>query len=806
VRHRRPLVLALLLAGLAPAAEFTVAPGGRDTHPGTRQRPFATLARARRAVRGLVAGGLEGDVTVWLREGIYELPAPLVFGPGDSGAAEHAITYAAMAGETAAVSGGRRIRGWRPGKGKLWTAHVPEAKAGTWRFRQLFVDGRRATRARTPNLGCAKDTLRLTGAALSKDLRTYTLSLPEGTVRQWRNVADVEFVGYGVWEVVRKRLLAANAAAHTVTLAPPHINAQPANRPKAGMPCRLENAAEMLDAPGEWHLDRATGLLTYWPLAGQDMSRCVASAPALTRLVEVRGTAARPVRNLHFRGIAFEQADWTLPPMGYFGAQACVRNVRSWAAMRRDWLPESRERMDAALRWDFARRCSLRDGQVAHVEGVGLALRKGCCHNTVEGNRFVDIGGNAVAVGEVINFYYYRDPSFTVPRAEVPVGNRIANNHIHHCGVCYHGAVGVHVALTEGTVVAHNLIEHLPYTGISCGWCWRTLPTICKANRIEHNHIHHVMEWMNDGGGIYTLGSQPGTVVRGNHVHDNPGVPGGIYLDQGSSHIEVAGNLVYGVRRWINYNNRRDGGFPTCRVHDNFPGPRPGGVARVPGKLGRAAHFDGMGSSVYKPHAPELEPDHLTLEAWVRLGKLPAGKDRRKWIISKNANELADGHYALTIRGDTAGAYLNFGGGNRNKADAWSPAGAIRPGRWHHLAMTYDGTDLKVYVDAALVASRTVGRKRSKGKGELRIAQRVDGFTTLEGDVDEARVYSRALPAAELKAHAADPAAASTRGLVAHWSFEAPPAVPEEVQEVIDAAGPEPRYRTRLLPQRRTEP
>ncbi len=68
-------------------------------------------------------------------------------------------------------------------------------------------------------------------------------------------------------------------------------------------------------------------------------------------------------------------------------------------------------------------------------------------------------------------------------------------------------------------------------------------PTPSGNNRLESNHIHHVMSLLQDGGGIYTLGNMAGTVIRGNHIHDNPGVPGGIYLDEGSGFIEVTGNV-----------------------------------------------------------------------------------------------------------------------------------------------------------------------------------------------------------------------------------------------------------------------
>ncbi|NQT93377.1 MAG: LamG domain-containing protein, partial [Lentisphaerae bacterium] len=139
------------------------------------------------------------------------------------------------------------------------------------------------------------------------------------------------------------------------------------------------------------------------------------------------------------------------------------------------------------------------------------------------------------------------------------------------------------------------------------------------------------------------------------------------------------------------------------------------------GKIGNALKCDGVGSFVKAGHWPDLEPDHLTIEAWVYADKFPAEGDKRRWIVSKNKNEHKDGHYALIVSGKRACAFLNIGGGGENCYSATSPKGAFGLGRWHHLAMSYDGAVLKTYVDGAVVASKTVNKPRSKGKESLNI-------------------------------------------------------------------------------------
>jgi hypothetical protein len=176
----------------------------------------------------------------------------------------------------------------------------------------------------------------------------------------------------------------------------------------------------------------------------------------------------------------------------------------------------------------------------------------------------------------------------------------VLNCYIHDCGVQYEDSIGVFVGYTTGTVIAHNEIANLPYTGVSVGWGWGEAdkgggayqmpvlyetPTTSRNNRIECNHIHNVMRARNDGGGIYTLGNQPGTIIRGNHVHDNLpaasdpgnyGTPGGIYLDEGSGFIEITGNCVYNVRTPMNYNNLAQNRKATCSEHENAFNIQPG--------------------------------------------------------------------------------------------------------------------------------------------------------------------------------------------------------------------------------------
>ena len=535
---RFPLLLTIILALTASlpafaADTFHVAPGGADTNPGTAAAPFAMLQRVQAAVREKTAAGLKSDVTVVVHGGTYRLNKPWAFGPKDAGTAEHSVTYAAASGEKVVISGGRPVTGWKPGEDGVYSAKVEGMSPGRT-FRNLYVNGRRAQRARTPNKDAKNPCVQLKSATLTDDLKHYTLTLDPASLGEWTDSGELEIMVAGNWAINRLPIESVDAAKGIVTLKPPHAVGHDAIRPHAGRWCYFEGAPEMLDRPGEWVFDPKTAVLRYRPLPGEDMKTTEVIVPVLEeRLVEIQGTPERPVRNLHFRGLSFEHTGGRLPELGYMGIQACHHTQGD--GWKRPW-----GRIPAAICLDYAEGCSIEDGTLAHLGGCGVELVTRCYNNRIEGNDIYDVSGNGIMVGG--------------PRGEkdVPKDNCVRNNHVHDCGAEYYGAVGIWVGFTQRTVVAHNLVHSLPYSGISVGWQWNPQPTACKENVIENNHVYDVLGRLCDGGCLYTLGFQPGTVIRGNHFHGAArsqfaqGAPNnGIFIDQGSKGYLFERNVIY---------------------------------------------------------------------------------------------------------------------------------------------------------------------------------------------------------------------------------------------------------------------
>ena len=527
MRHAQ-LVLASLLSvgwgwcGLLPAKEFTfyVSPSGKDVWSGRLSRPtssgqdgpFASVSAAIEAARAAHrSAGADTEVKILLRGGTYELAAPLVLTPEDSG-----LTLAAYRREKPLLSGGRQITGWRPVTGKTgwWQAEVPAVRQGQWYFRSLFVNGRRAQRARTPNAGF----FRIQGASPQGHPAQFHFQ-PGDLKKAWAAAGDVEVIALLAWADFRLFLRDVDEAHHVATLS---ADARPSNR-ESDARYFIENTPDALDAPGEWYLDRQSGVVTYIARPEEDLAKAEVIAPRLEDLLEFRGDFAgkKPVQHVVLRGLAFSYTDWTMPADGYADTQAAV-------AIRGD------------VRGEGATDCAIEGCTFTKLAGYAVELGRGCQRDKIVGCQMSDLGAGGVRIGE---------PGQRADPFEQNHSHAVTDNHIHHVGVVYPPAVGVFILQSGTNVVAHNEIDHLFYTAVSVGWNWGYQETPCRENVIEFNHLHDIGQGMlSDMGAVYSLGIQKGTVIRNNLIHDVESFTyggWGLYTDEGSSDIVLENNVVY---------------------------------------------------------------------------------------------------------------------------------------------------------------------------------------------------------------------------------------------------------------------
>lgn len=479
----------LIFAHPVLARDLYVSPSGNDANSGSIDSPLKTLPGARDKIRSLGIAGRE-TINVFLRGGTYELNESVVFEPQDSGSSINPITYTTYHDEKALLSGGYTLTGWQK-VGNKWQTTIP---AGLPIPRQLFVSGQRAVRAKTTVTGWEKNK------------NGYLMKDPLKVARP----SDIEIISHASWRDYHCGVK--NISGKQVTVEPTCWSEANKGSYAIRTPLWIENAAEFIDTPGEWYANPSSRVISYLPKPGNSLDKNTLIMSNLESIINLKSDATLPVSNLNFVNLnfAYNTSYERDKPEGY--------------------TESSGDANTGAIQAVGIANITFDNLDISHGGSNGIIIRRRAgVPNTnikISNSTFRDLSSTGIMINSGSNV-------------------QIANNTITDIGLEYSAGKGMHVVGTTDTIIEHNTLSHLPYSGISYGNYADGLDNL--NTHIRANKVVSPMEVLNDGGSIYVVSTHTkGLFIEKNYLIDLTGDVGtAIYLDDKDQFINVVGNVVF---------------------------------------------------------------------------------------------------------------------------------------------------------------------------------------------------------------------------------------------------------------------
>ncbi|MEO7933357.1 MAG: right-handed parallel beta-helix repeat-containing protein [Chthoniobacterales bacterium] len=541
---------------MAPAESSSfiirVGPEGSDRADGSTADPLLTLEAAKEKIRSLLSSEHPpARITVKLEPGEYRLQTPFILEADVLGSATHSIEWIGDETHRPVLTGGVRLQEWTAASDGYWHCSVP----GGLPVRQLYQQDCSLPRAGYAKLSKAQLSWKKfplqetdTGEILVKNVSLEGVRPEDRLELLWMD----DFRAHWIPVAVMPGGTGLFPQPGPISIAIGN-NKRKAGRFSAGS--RLENALGMI-SPGEWYFSPAQAAIIYAPKPGEKIETFRPEIPVSAALLIIQGNGTPA--HLRISGIHWRLASWDDPQQRAFVSN---QSGVSWIASNRqarDYDASHSARylqiIPAAIRIEKTSGVHFENNVIDCVGGVGLSIGAGCSDAHIEGNAFLNTGADAITVGSPI--HPETDPSMP-PCRDI----HISDNLIRRTGHTFPSTAAITAYYMQQSVIEHNDLADLPYTGISIGWGWNHRPEYSGsgANRVTGNRVARYMSQARDGGAIYTLGPQPGSVCQGNYLLDglSTGVFGAIYHDMGSSGWRTTENVIEKTHSWLDLHEAR---------------------------------------------------------------------------------------------------------------------------------------------------------------------------------------------------------------------------------------------------------
>lgn len=563
-----------LRMGLLAALLLTVAPLKAEKVFTVTPSTFASsLKKAMKAFNGQ-----REDVTMIFQDGVYTLDAPLLLNLTSKNGKGGRLTLKAAEGAKPVLSGGKRISNWTQVAGRLWKTDFSYDQ----KLRQLFVNGKRARMAQASiqSQGCGKiENIAISGqeswafgAGTGVDAIKLKMN-PE--LHLFKNAEDVELVQNKVWteKILCVRDLDKWGDTLIVKLQQPAgaiLNSMAwAGKIDYEKLFFVRNAYELLDEPGEFYFDRKAQTLYYMARNGEDMRKAEIVAPITEGLIRIHGKSiSERVENITLQGLTFQHDAWNLMEVegsrGFGGIQSLGLAVKY--IPDGNWHPTKYNSSDTPMGTiDVQNATGIRIIR-CRFEHLGSAsavtLLNDVCGSEVTGCFFNDLLGNSVTVGHPQHYEIGDGEGRYSPSVEgVCHDIVISNNYVRNVCLDFRQAEAMVGFFVNGVRFLRNDIQGVPYGAIALGWWWGNakIPEskVAGNNVISFNRLGNTHQLLSDGGIVYMLGRQPGSVMEGNYLFRGPRC---IYPDDGSSGWYIHDNVVRsrGGQLWLHIDSDRD--------------------------------------------------------------------------------------------------------------------------------------------------------------------------------------------------------------------------------------------------------